>query len=402
VTNIYDIKENDNDTNSLKPTYWTAYWWSTFNGNLGARLGLRDYIILFHWQEKYQYIKDNPISSFIKRDLVRKLSPSEKYDLLVGDPNLSLTRAMWKKGEDSMNNHGQIFYWDGLCDGLAVASVTLPRPKKAVTLYSKDGRLPIIFYPEDIKALGSLLYANSRPPYRMIGSRCDNRLPQIDENGRFIARECFNVNPGAFHLSLVNQIGLAKRAFVMDSVSSNEVWNYPIVGYKFKYFNPESLEEVEKMENAIIPYADFTKDKFSRYRSKKVAKVIGIQADVTFLKDRRPLFKDVENDKHNEPGLVIYRYDLELDKKGKIIGGEWYHGHHPDFLWVTEKEIKAKGPYDDELRGTWNPEKELIPDSWTTVALKSSTTGEVVAPIVETLFNLSHIGADGINPNQKD
>ncbi|TDJ06941.1 MAG: peptidase, partial [Deltaproteobacteria bacterium] len=232
--------------------------------------------------------------------------------------------------------------------------------------------------------------------------RCDNRLPEIDENGRFLARECFNINPGAFHLTLVNQIGRAKRAFVMDSVSSAEVWNYPVVGYSFKYFNPETLEEVEKMENGIIPFEDFTKDKFRKYRSKKVAKILGVQADITFLKDRIATFKDVETDKHNQPGLVIYRYDLELDKEGKVIGGEWYHGHHPDFLWVTQAGTKAKGPYDDEIKGTWNPEKELVPKSWADVAIKSSLYGEVAAPIVEALFKLSHKGVDGINPNQKD
>ena len=37
---------------------------------------------------------------------------------------------------------------------------------------------------------------------------------------------------------------------------------------------------------------------------------------------------------------MTYHYDLEIDKDGNVIGGEWYQRAHPDMIWKP-KENKA-------------------------------------------------------------
>lgn len=42
----------------------------------------------------------------------------------------------------------------------------------------------------------------------------------------------------------------------------------------------------------------------------------------------------VQYDRSHEANYI---YDLELDAKGNIIGGEWYNLYHPDFIWTLQK-----------------------------------------------------------------
>ena len=46
---------------------------------------------------------------------------------------------------------------------------------------------------------------------------------------------------------------------------------------------------------------------------------------------------------------IEFEYDLELDSKNKIIGGEWYSDNHPDFLWVADR-LSYPETYGDNSR----------------------------------------------------
>jgi hypothetical protein len=288
-----------------------------------------------------------------------------------------------------------------MCDGMSFASINLPRPKKSVTLWSIDGKNKIKFYPEDIKALGTLLWKQAKFPLKWIGKRCTYSLPRVDANGRYSQPECFDTNPGTFHLALVNQIGRAKRSFGMDSTAGYEVWNFPILGYEFKYFNPQTLYYSDNPKQAIIHIGEFTNDRFSQERSPNTTYVVGVETKLNILKDRKALFINLETPEHNASSTTSYKYDLELDQKGNILGGEWYGRAHPDFLWIANKEAVAKGPFDDELQGNWDPKKELFPQSWVEPAIRSSKLGIVPHQIVKALFELSNQDGygDGFNPN---
>jgi hypothetical protein len=297
-----------------------------------------------------------------------------------------------------MDKYDKIFPWAGMCDGMAMAAINLPRPKKAITLWSIDGKNKIKFYPEDIKALGTLLFKQGRYPHLVIGQRCFEEPPTFSENGRYTKPECFNTNPGTFHIALANQIGRGRRSFVMDSTAGVEIWNFPILGYEFKYFNPQTFDH-SAPTGAIIPIGEFTNDKFPNTRSPNTAFVVGVEAKVNILKDRFPTFLDFEGPEHNASSTETFKYDLELDQNGNIIGGEWYTQEHPDFLWNAPKGIMAKGDFDDELKGNWDPKKELFPQTWVEPAIRSSKLGVVPHQIVKALFELSNQEGEGFNPN---
>src|SRR5690606_22330059 len=51
----------------------------------------------------------------------------------------------------------------------------------------------------------------------------------------------WNLTPRAFFLLLTNYIGLGKSGFVIDRFTGDEVWNQPLVGYRFEKLTPDSL-----------------------------------------------------------------------------------------------------------------------------------------------------------------
>ncbi|MFI5390687.1 MAG: hypothetical protein ACHQYQ_04940 [Bacteriovoracales bacterium] len=400
-TSVKEIHEKGLSSSHLDFDYWTGYFWPMARGSLGGRLSDMKFLKQGSWKKKMEYVKSNPPPTYVPTK-IHLLSPSEKYELLIGDSANVLTSFMWQRGQETMDKHGQIFSWIGLCDGMAIAAINLPRPKKAVTLWSIDGKNQIKFYPEDIKALGTLLWTQGKFPLLIIGQRCDDSTLRVSPNGRYSQPECIDTNPGTFHLSLANQIGRAKRSFLMDSVASWEIWNSPILGYEFKYFNPQTFDHsapTETPTGAIIPIGEFTNDKFPNTRSPNTAFVVGVEAKVNILKDRFPTFLDFEGPEDNVSSTETFKYDLELDQNGNIIGGEWYTQEHPDFLWNAPKGIMAKGDFDDELKGNWDPKKELFPQAWVEPAIRSSKLGVVPHQIVKALFELSNQEGEGFNPN---
>lgn len=399
LTSAIEIHKKGLSEFKMESKYWTGYFWAMSKGLLGARLADFNFLKQSHWPDRLEYIKSFPPSTYISKNKINALSPSEKYDLLIGDTEGNLTSFMWESGKKTMDRYGQIASWIGLCDGLALASTNFPLPKKSINIWSFDGKYKIKFYPEDIKSLGTLLWKQGSYSYKIIGDRCDEPLPEVNDNGRYTSRACFNTNPGTFHLSLVNQIGKAKRSFVMDSISNLEVWNYAIVGYSFKYFNPQTAQQYPTPEEAIIPINEFTNDKFSQYRSPNATHIVAVEAVVDLVQEQFARFQDKEIAEENKPTTSVYQYDLELDSKGEIIGGEWVDNNHPDFLWIPVKNSIAKGPYDDLLVGNWDPGKELIPKDWITPAISSSKVGIIPHQIVKALFELSNLEGDGFNPN---
>ena len=400
LTSVIEIHEKGLSAFELEPLYWTGYFWALRVGLLGGRLADGKFLRTSNWEERLEYVKSNPPSTYFPKK-IHLLSPSEKYDLLIGDSEGNLTSLMWRRGQETMDRYGQISPWIGLCDGLAMATINLPIPKKSISVWSFDGKYKIKFFPEDLKALGTLLWKQGSFSYRMIGERCDETLPEVNENGRYTSAGCFNTNPGTFHISLVNQIGRAKRSFVMDSVSGSEVWNYPVVGYSFTYFNPQTLISSPGPQEAIIPIGDFTNDKYTKYRSPLSTHIVGVEVKVNTLKDQYPRFSELEGPSDNKFSIETYKYDLELNKEGKIIGGEWADNNHPDFLWIGNKDSIPKGPFDDLLEGNWDAKSQLFPTAWIEPSIKSSKAGIVPHQIVKALFELSNQEGDGFNPNQK-
>jgi hypothetical protein len=375
---------------TLEESPWSDDYWPIYRGGIATRYADPNFPNSTDWATNVNYVSEGACS-------VDQLSPAEKYDFLVGDDHNSLTRSAVFEGQSYYNQYGKVETWMGICHGWAPASIMLPRPPHPVKLIAADGHTPILFYPSDIKALSSMLWAKGSTKVKFIGGRCNIKTPSEDQNGRVLNNDCFDTNPGTWHLAVVNQIGVAKRSFVLDATYDYEVWNQPALGYQYSYFNPQIMRTSATLKDAMVPISAFTQDRFYRYRSSKAKYVVGIAMKFIYIAETNPKPESFNKPENDRRIAVNYLYDLELDENYQIIGGEWYHREHPDFLWVPIKNTEAMAVGDDYLNGQptafhpgWDG-KSILPDLWRRAAIGSSAYGQPLGAIVETLGVVSNL-----------
>ena len=378
---------------TLAESPWSDDYWGIYKGILGARYADASFPKSSDWKKNYDYVRNAPAATILASGNATKinaLSPSEKYDALVGDANESLTKKMWAEGKSYYDQNGSVEGWMGICHGWAPAAYMLARPTKSITLKTPNN-VSIKFYPSDIKALASLLWANVMPATKFIGGRCNDKDPVTDAaTGRVTSANCFDTNPGAWHLAIVNQIGASKRSTVLDVTFDYEVWNQPLYAYEYRYFNPQTNNYASTLAEATISKAAFTSDKFKTYRSSQSQSMVGIRMDVSYVVETAPTHNETDSPSRDAIQQVTYYYDLELDASNNIIGGEWYTNKHPDFLWTPAKGLHAKTAYEAQATGTWQAGSAL-PSAWQSAA-KSATSQQSapLAVIVEEMIKLAN------------
>lgn len=370
---------------------WSDDYWPIYKGILGARYTDPQFESIFDFVKAYDYVAQRPaINIFKGQDPVAKdqLSPAEKYDYLFGEAPV-LTPTQWAQGKAYQDAYGKVETWMGICHGWAPAAFMMKRPLNKVVVPAYDGT-PINFYPSDIKALTSLVWATTQFPTGFIGGRCDVKDPSYDEIGRITDPNCFDNNPGSWHQAVVALVGQEKRSFVIDVSFDYEVWNQPMVGYKYSYFNPQTLKAVDSLEEATVTIEEFTIDKFKKYRSPKAKKVVGINMDLTYVVESNPTHRTTDRVEYDHHSSVSYLYDLELDEEGKIIGGEWYQNAHPDFLWVPLKNARplTAGDYFLLAEPLWDGKTSVSP-VWVRPSRSSARRGQPLLKMVESLVELS-------------
>ncbi|MGE3974753.1 MAG: hypothetical protein AB7F59_09540 [Bdellovibrionales bacterium] len=364
---------------------WGGSYWPTHKGLIAARYADAGFPGSREWDVNYHYVRDMPAENYIP-DRVYALSPAEKYDLLIGNTTWTLPARMWKEGLAIFQALGYVATWQGICHGWAAAAhFSTPEPGHHVDVVSTTG-IPIRFYKSDIKALASWLWAATSPPAQFIGSRCRIKNPARDENGRILAEECFDVNPGFWHLALAYRVGAEKRSLVIDSTFDAEVWNFPVTKFKTTYFNPESLRPSFHPTASVIPVERYTSDKFKKYRSSDTKYIVGIMMDVSHASIQSP--GTTTNEEMIEK-TVRYMYDLELNQNHEIIGGEWYTNGHPDFIWSYKAGSQAKTTSDLQLDPNIVWDGPAVPAPLAEAAFTESKKGLVLSRIVNELIKRS-------------
>ena len=410
---------------TLEVTPWSDSYWPTYQGHLGARYGSEEFYGAYDFKkaftlffnmttrgfdESYASYKQSPSRAtrsafelYMRKITVQggenkalnTLSPAEKYDLLVGDSNMTMTTQNWENAVGTFDRYGKVESWTGLCHGWAAAAYMMDRPSKTVDVELEDGRT-ITFYPADIKALATSLWAEESPPSRFVGSRCNDKDPRTDpETGRIMNQKCFDNNPATWHKSVVNQIALAKRSFVMDATYDFEVWNHPVYAYDYDYFNPLTGRRVGSLEEATVDYSveeNRAKDKFRKireqqYRGKPLPKfLVGISMSVDYVVETEPDQSVTDSSAYDASNSAVYMYDLELDSDGVILGGEWYQNAHPDFLWTPEVGGTAKTYVERFLRSSSWEGNGPLPNNWKRAAKSASRSKTPLGVIVESLI----------------
>jgi hypothetical protein len=369
-------------SSQLEHQPWSGTYWPIARGNIAWRYADPAFPSSFDWKETFDYLKDPNHAC-----AVDQLSPAEKYDLLVGDARQTLTHRLLNEGQGYYREYGSVESWMGICHGWAPASFMAPRPTHFVEVPARDGHTTIRFFPSDIKALTSLLWANGSFENRFIGRRCDTKHPTMDENNRITDPACYGENPGTWHLSVVNQIGVSRRSFVMDALHDTEIWNQPIHGYSYSYFNPQTQQPSDTLAGAALPLADYKDDKFKKYRSPRAKSVVGIAMDLTYIAENTPTAALTDSPEKDAVVTVHYLYDLELGANHEILGGEWYSNAHPGFLWTPVLGARALSEGDvllEDSSTAWAGDT-AVPGEWLPAIHESSKQGQPLARIIEAL-----------------
>lgn len=394
VETLEDMEQRNLLTASLVKKPWSDDYWPIYRGNLGARYADPEYIF-GTWQEAHEYVTQHPARDIVASkdtQAISLLSPSEKYDLIVSSDSTPLTDALWKQGKLYHDEHGEVEKWMGICHGWAAASYMVDRPQRKITVKAADGTTDITFFPADLRALSSLLWANTRVPTRFVGNRCNDKEVASNENGRIEDNTCFDVNPATWHLSIVNQLGVGQKSFVMDTTFDYEVWNQPTLSYRYHYFHPKTMQEYPTLAEAKMDYSEWEDDPYATFRSPEVKSVVGIGMEVRYLVENFPIQSDLADPSTDDrTASVTYIYDLELDAGGKIIGGEWYQEAHPDFLWTPTAEANPISLGDYYLFGArqWQGEAPLS-DRWQQAASLSAQRAQPLSILLRSLFTISN------------
>lgn len=384
IRNIHTMDEKALHSAQLDEVPWSDDYWALYKGGLGARYADRGFWNNnSDWNDYWTYTTQTEVpDNYVVAGKIDNLSPSEKYDLIVGDSNYSMTASNWNMGKSYYDNNGSVERWMGLCHGWAPAAYMLPRPKHSVVVKGANGE-DVKFYPSDIKALGTLLWAEASPGVRFIGGRCNTKNPARDENGRVKDQKCFDTNPGSWHQSIVNQIGVSKRSFIIDATYDYQVWNQPVYSYSYSYFNPQTGRAYDNAQDAMIAMETYSKDKFKKYRASNAKYVVGVRMRTSYVVETSPSHREVDSSRYDGITSVRYTYDLELDKNGNILGGEWYTNKHPDFLWTPSPTDRAMSYVTGN--GEWKV-GESVPQSWKSQAVWMSKYSQPLTSIVEELF----------------
>lgn len=241
-----------------------------------------------------------------------KAGPRDKAT--TGQPERIIIRNM--KGDPLL----KIPEWEGLCHAWAPATLAYAEPGPVeMTVATPAGELTVPFGSSDIKALLTYhvhLYSEGggKPdpmPVRFLGGRCnddfDNILEKIrnkttltkDERQRLRRPECKDTNAGAFHVVVANQIS-RDEGFIIDITRDDEVWNQGV--YRFRS-NEVLRQTVDDPENP------------------GTAEHVWVETSLTYVVEVPHSWKKPLPDS----GLttVAYRYRLDLNAAGHIIGGEW-------------------------------------------------------------------------------
>lgn len=373
VTSLTEIARLGLNEGKTGIDLWSGNYWPIYQGSIAVRYRDPNFIRLIDAHEQFDKHKELheklPLYTYGGKE--NQLSPAEKYDLLVGDSEMSLTKYAWDIG-DKNSIAGKVKTWRGICDGWSSATQKMPRPVKTVTLNAPNGT-PITFYPEDIKALGSLMYARSQGAPIFLGKRCRNQVLGL------FTGACAETNPGTFHRALINRVGKMKKTFIADVSPGGEVWNYPVESYKVTYYNVFDDSESKNFEDVKELFTKKNKFSHSGRRHKKTHSIVGVKLEVGYKDMRTSNLLETDSALQDKTMLMTYNYDLELDVNNNILGGESFSKNLPDFIWAPNDRTY---PLSDAEEMT--PALSVVEQ-----ARAASKKGQPLAKVVERLFELS-------------
>lgn len=377
---------------SLRIKPWSDTFWPDLQGSIAWDYanGQRGIYGLFGWRHTRAALMGRVEARRDIRSLtpgqIDAMSPAEKYDLLLGDDEWTLSRSV-VASVDKLHQEDMLALWSGVCHGWSPASLSMPRPVHSFTVNTPSGH-PVTFYPADVRALESYLWANSRAQgdVKVKGEQCYSGARE-NRNGRLLDPACFDVNPAFFHLLMVNQLGLKQKGFVMDRSYRGEVQNQPVFAYALSYYDANDREAKPGATLREAKRAFSRWDPYKEFRSPEAVALVGVDAVVAYRKEIQPKQRASASSRDDESGTMRIRYDLELDADDNIVGGEWrdlivlgapaWHKQveyvHPDIVWLVPDDVAPWTYADADIQAVhWDGRNGVAPSEWRQAARKAA------------------------------
>jgi hypothetical protein len=357
-TYLYDFNQlpssgNITDTNRG----WSDSYWPLTRGSIGDRWQVPE--LAFKFKE---YILPSPheIMTMSQSEL-NLLSPAEKFDIIRGRFDFPLMKYFQENLFPTPKD-----WWRGICHGWAHASLYFDEPKPILYQSPLSG-ISVPLASSDIKGLLAYYYGNfDITEYPEQDRKANKNIGYIGKTCRSLSKVLLNlngacsrndVNAGAFHVALTNELGILHRGFAMDRDQSIQVWNHPVVGYQSKILSTRLVDHKDNKE-----------------ASKEAVKEITLESTVKLVNELYDtLDSSQENDYTVAPTvqalgngnqhylIVTYRYILELDSKDRIIGGEWLENSPaPDLLWKQPFDPKGLANDTKNYKEDWTILDDII------------------------------------------
>lgn len=318
-TKVYNYKLSELPTSGMLSgdvNPWTDTYWPNKEGGIANR-----------WSSPTERKKDLRTHRLYRLEELKnmssleiaRLSPAEKYDIFMSRYDYPTVESEKMRIGDPKKWPS----WTGMCHGWTPASLHHNEPQRVVVT-NKDG-ISIEFYTSDITALMTYYYAF--PAWKgapQVGWNCGRREGDYTEDRDDRIRTCQDVNAGAFHVIMTNQLGKLNEGFAMDVERWKQIWNQPVVGFKTQILR----------DRRALAATD-----------RRAKREVRVKTTLYYTKETGPHAGPTGS--AGRTG-VDYDYWVELDGEGKIVGGHWVSVERPDWLWLRGAE-DFNGPSKEQI-----------------------------------------------------
>jgi len=329
------------------------------------------------------------------------LSPAQKYDQFFGTGGKA---SAWEEANhncDKMDKDLQASCraWYGHCNGWTGAAIMNAEPnyKTPITVTNPSTNVTMTFDYKDIKALLSEAWLDAYVSFEGTGTAetggdwvfdpqsTIGRRPSTNNSGLTNYEAYWDVTPRAFFFALTNYVGALKEGIAIDRFTGSEIWNQPVIAYRFVPIQSSQNQVIERNGMKVYPVTFGVKlywaDDSVDYDYQRTSSLDWSVTESRFSSDKIPsygfsTFDFVSDGAFDSRYLTFTLFfdapvvtsedGTQIISAGRILGdGVWAHADpklressfalgaeaaqtHPDFLWRPDSildQAQYRNPY---------------------------------------------------------